>query len=179
MYDNATGRLVGTEVKEDVDGVIFNTYWFPLINLEGVYNIKKGDEQNVLNADTIYINNSDNTIKSALWGLDLSNPKKSASRIFDIEFKTMYFYNWDEQNEEYVAVELEIPMLFIQEEKINIFETQFNSKNSAYLTGGSASLNVSSDTFDQIDYAYSVLLPLYDAIKDSVTYQQIVEYCKQ
>jgi hypothetical protein len=177
IYLNSTGMLVGTEVKEDVQGVIFNTYWFPLIDLNGVDTIKKIDERNStgLNADTIFINGSSTELAiKKFGGLNL----KTASRAFDIEFKTMYFFNYDENSGEYIAVESEIPMLFIQEEKYSSFVNDFNDVNENCLNGN-ATLTVSSVDINAIAYAYSEILPVYNTIKDTVTREYIIQYCTQ
>lgn len=169
IYDNTTGRLVGTEVKEDVSGTVYNTYWFPLASLNGVNTIKKIDEYNKLNPDTIYVNGKSTALKVANFGG--LNPK-TASRAFDIEFKTMYFFTYDEQSGEYTSVEMEIPMLFIQEEKYNSFTQDFKNKNDI-----TVSLSVKSADLAAISHAYSDILPVYNAAKDSVTRAMIIEYC--
>ena len=177
IYKNSDGRLVGTKVRELVDikatEVLFNTYWFPLYKLVGVDSIKKIDEKNDLNADSIYINGATELLETKkIGGFNL----KTASRRFDIEFKTMYFYNWDETKQEYVSVEMEIPMLFIQEENYEDFITDFNNVNGDFIDG-SALLLVYQADLSEIDFAYSDLLAVYDVIKDLVTADTIKDFC--
>ena len=177
IYDNETGRLVGTEVREDVEGIVFNTYWFPLNKLDGISSIKKLDEANGSNADTVYINGyTDDTLHTKLMGL--SHGTKLASRRFDIEFKTMYFYTYNADAEEYEAVSYEIPMIFIQEEVISSFEADFVEKNEDALDGEAVDLRVNADDLAAITRGYQILLPIYDEKKDAVTYQMIMDYCK-
>ena len=109
--------------------------------------------------------------------LPRSLSEKALSRRFDIEFKTMYFYNYDADKDEYVAIEIEVPMLFIQEEKYSNFVSDFNDKNSDYLTTP-AFLTVTQGTLNAINYAYEVVLPAYNTIKNAVTHDMITQYCR-
>lgn len=180
VYDNATGCFVGSEVREDVENIgIFNTYWFPLANVQGITSIKKIDEANLPNADTIYINGyTEDTLHTKLM-LMLGGLKKSTSRRFDIEFKTMYFYTYNADTEEYEEVSYEIPMIFIQEEAIDSFEEDFVDANEDALDGENITLLIGEDDFEAIAHGYEDLLPVYDEQKDAVTYESITAYCKQ
>ncbi len=179
VYLNSTGELVGTEVREEltISGLTstYNTLWYTLDDIAGINSIKKLDEMNGTNADTIYINNSTDTIHTKLVGL--SGGKKMASRRFDIEFKTMYFYSYNQENEEYEKISCEIPMVFIQEEQLGTFEEDFENENSKSLTQ-SVTINVSNADKNAINHGYYTLLQAYDIIKDKVTFQSIKDYCK-
>ena len=178
IYDNETGCLVGSEVREDVDGTVFNTYWFPLYNLNGISSIKKVDQMNITNPDTIYINGiSDDTLHTKTMGFSFGG--KFASRRYDIEFKTVYGYTYNTDTGEYEEVTYEIPMIFIQEEVIDTFEEDFVEKNEDALGAGGVTLLVYTDDFNAIKRGYEVLLPIYDEVKDAVTQQMISDYCKQ
>ena len=177
IYDNETGTLVGTEVREDVDGIIYNTYWFPLISLNGVNTIKKIDEMNGTNADTIYINGSSDTLHTKLVGI--LGGKKALSRRFDIEFKTMYFFIQNSETGEYESVSMEIPMLFIQVEYFDNFADDFKSANKSALGSNNVSLNVKTTDINAINYGYNVLLPEFDILKSLITHQDIIDFCKQ
>ncbi len=179
VYRNSDGCLVGTEVREEltVAGLTdtYNTCWYPLAKLSGVNSIKKVDEMNGTNADTIYINGSDDTLHSKLVGL--KSVKKAGSRRFDIEFKTMYFFQYDEEKEKYESVEIEIPMLFVQEEMLEDFEEDFAKVNEEALDGESVSLTVSTTDLEEIEYGYYTLLESYDLIKDIVSFENIKILC--
>lgn len=178
IYSNDSGLLVGTEVREDVDGIIFNTYWFPLICLNGVNTIKKIDEMNGTNSDTIYINGSSDTLHTTLVGLAGITSGKATSRRYDIEFKTMYFFVYNEETEKYESISMEIPMLFIQTEHVESFESDFAKSNKTALSSNKVTLTVENSDFEAILYGYEVLLPIYDMIKDAITRETIIEYCK-
>lgn len=182
IYENKTGLLVGTEVREDISDAkdnskVFNTYWFPLSSLSGVTSIMKEDTANGINLDTIYINNyTKDTMHTKIWvGLPLY---KTGTRHFDIEFKTMYFFTYDAQTGKYEDVKCEIPMLFVQQEKMDSFESDFANANKNALSKKNVSLTVSAEEINVIDYAYEALLPQYDARKNAVTHQMIINYCK-
>ena len=179
VYLNSTGELIGTEVREELTvsslTATYNTLWYPLTDVSGITNIKKVDEMNGTNADTIYINNSTDTIHTKLVGL--SDLKKSPSRRFDIEFKTQYFYVYNSANKEYEKVSCEVPMIFIQEEQLSSFEKDFYDANKNSLSS-KITLNVSSAEKEAVEYGYYTLLQTYDKLKDSVTFETITNYCK-
>ena len=175
VYDNDTGLLVGTEVKESTSLYSFNTYWFPLCDLEGITTIKKVDEKNSDNSnpDTVFVNGFTTALATKKFGGGiLDNIIKKNSRAFDIEFKTMYFYTYDEQTGEYTSIEMEIPMLFIQEEKYSEFKSSFKDANNI-----TVSLDVNAKTLNAISFAYDTLLPVYEETKNAVTRAMIIEYC--
>lgn len=176
VYRNSDGRLCGTEVRETVEiQGTFNTLWYPLANVAGISSVRKTDEQNGLNADTVYINGAAEAIHTKLIGL--SGGLQAPSRRFDIEFKTMYFYMYDAEEGDYESVSCEIPMIFIQEAYLDEFEDDFSDVNAEYLSGG-VSLNVSSSVQEAVRFCYYEMLDDYDAIKESVSHDDIVAYCK-
>src|SRR5699024_5906997 len=98
---------------------------------------------------------------------------KTASRRYDVEFKTMYFYVYDSEAEEYVSTESEIPMLFIQEEHFDEFEDDFMEQNDF-----AAKLDVSQSVRDAVEYCYYGMLAQYDGLKDAVTHEDVQAYCQ-
>lgn len=176
IYDNQTGSLVGTKVKEAVNEKVYNTYWIPLYNLLGVNSIKKLDQMNGTNPDTIYINSAtQDTLHTTLvggFGSDMF------SRRYDIEFKTLYFYTYNEEEDSFNEVAMEVPMLFIQAEHLDTFESDFENKNGAYLGSSGVSLNVGSADLAKIDYAYTTLLGIFDTVSEKITHQAIIDFCK-
>ena len=168
VYENSTGKLVGTEVRESSKLVSYDTYWFPIYQLSGINTIMKVDEKNGMNPDTVYING-----KSDI----LASKKVLTSRKFDIEFKTMYFYVLNAETGEYEEQSMEIPMLFVQAKYYEDFEDDFNDANEDLLDG-TARLNVLSSDLTAISNGYTVLLPVYDEIKDAITKEDIIEFCR-
>ena len=165
VYRNSDAKLVGTEVREELDVkalglATYNTLWYNLSSLDGIDSIKKEDNENGLNKDTIYINNATKAIHTKTVSV-LPSSKKAYSRRFDIEFKTMYFYTYNTTKEEYEQVEAEIPMLFIQEEQFDTFEEDFYDKNKDYLDG-EVSLNITTSVKNAVNYGYYTLLVEYD-----------------
>ncbi len=126
-YDNATGRLVGSKVKETVSKKDYDTQWFNLWEVTGITSIKKEDKQNVMNADTIYINGKSDSLHSKTVSF------LDASRRFDIEFKEVWYFQTGEDGKP-EKVKTEIPMLFIQQENIGTFEADFLAENDVTVT---------------------------------------------
>lgn len=176
VYSNATGYLVGTEVKETLDKKDYDTLWFNLRDLQGVTSIKKEDKANWLNADTIWINGSET---EALHSKSVTLTDRS--RRFDIEFKTVYA--WKETTNadgvvEYEKAKFEIPMLFVQRKCLDTFDADFSDKNSNSLGGESVTLTSSAQAQAAVAYGYTQLLPVYETVKENVTYAEIKKYCE-
>ncbi len=171
VYNNATGSLVGTEVKESLGkvDVTFDTLWYNLKDIDGIVSIKKEDKQNGLNPDKIYINANSDTIHTMLTSISLS-----ASRRFDIEFKTVIAYTYDATTEEYTQVEFEVPMIFIQEDYLDTFEADFKSKNDV-----TVDVDVTVADQNAVYQGYHVLVDAYDLIKNLVQQSDITSYCAQ
>ncbi len=168
VYNSKTGQLVGTEVKESlgIGGKTYNTLWYKLDDISGITSIKKLDDANVLNPDTIYINGGSDSIHTKV--VSLLDP----SRRFDIEFKKVTAYVYDAQKEKYEEQELEVPMMFIQEGNFNSFSEDYQEKNDIEV-----SVTVSKADRDAVNEGYHVMVELYDEIKGLVTQQNIIDYC--
>ena len=177
VYRNSDGILVGTEVREEVDlgsllgTAIFDTLWYQLSAVSGINTIKKEDVQNYYNADTIYINGASTPIHTKEIGI--LGGKKAASRRFDIEFKTMYFFNYNQDENTYESISVEIPMIFIQEEYLDSFEKDFSSENKNYLTSVGGTLNVNNSDYAAVEYGYYTLREVYDIIATEVSKEEI------
>jgi len=173
VYENSTGNYVGSEVYETVKNSQYDTLWYNLKDINGITNIKKIDKANGVNPDTIYINGSTETIHS-MW-VSYTN----SSRRFDIEFKTVYAFNYNAETGEYEKVEFEVPMMFIQESQQETFACDYEEKNPNSVEAGSISIKATDATKNAVNYGYHVLVEEYRIIKDSVTYQSIIDYCNE
>lgn len=173
VYDNITGNLIGAEVRETISKIKYETSWFNIWDVSNINKIKVLDEQNTLNADTIYINGSADPIKTKLvGGLD----KKMASRRFDIEMKVMYLYTYDKVENKYEKVEISLPMLFVQNEFISTFAADFYEKNSDSGAVGPTDIVLNDNDKSYMFGEYTALIDEYLAVKEQVTYQSIIEY---
>lgn len=174
VYSSKTGKLVGTEVREQISisgfTDMYDTLWYPLGTIGGITNIKKEDKANGTNPDTIWINsNTADTIHTSLVG---GMGKKMFSRQYDIEFKEMCFYKYNAETAEYEKVVCEIPMMFIQEQQVDNFEKNFKDKN-----GVTVALNATASVKNAVNHGYYELLPAFDKIKGLITLESIVNYC--
>ena len=173
VYKNSTGNLVGAEVKETVKSIKYETSWFNIWNVSNINTIKVLDETNGTNMNTIYINGSENPIKTKLvGGLSL----KAASRRFDIEMKDMFLYTYNQDEQKYEKVKILLPMLFVQNDFINSFGTDFYTANTT--TGAINPTNIVMNSADATFMfgEYSDLIDEYLVIKEQVTYQSIIDY---
>ncbi len=171
VYRNSTGSLVGTEVRETLDksGKSYDTLWYSLKDITGITSIKKEDNANGVNPDTIYINGKSDTIHSMFV-----NGILDTSRRFDIEFKKVMAYVYNSEIEEYEEIEFEVPMMFVQEKCLGTFEKDYKSKNDVTI-----SLNVSDSDKNAVDVGYKIFVITYDTIKNLVSQQSIIDYCAE
>lgn len=171
VYDNKTSNLVGAQVKETVKNINYDTKWYNIFDITEITNIKVTDEQNSLNANTIYINNNIEPIKTkAVGGVSL----KTASRRFDIEMKDMYFYTYNTETEEYDEVKINIPMLFVQSDFVDSFTKDFNEKNKV-----TANINISTSQKEYFNAEYETCIDNYLELKENLTYSDIVNFIEK
>lgn len=129
LYSVSTGKMLGYEVRETqtVLGVevTFNTLWFDLGYISGINSIRYVAATNDTDA-AFYVNGSSTPWEAKKVG---GLTPKTASRRFDIEFRTQYFYVYDATEEAYTVVEVQVPMLFVQEENYNTLAEDIESTN--------------------------------------------------
>lgn len=173
IYKNSTGNLVGAEVKETVKSIKYETSWFNIWNVININTIKVINETNGSNLDTIYINGSENPIKTKLVG---GVSGRTLSRRFDIEMKDMFLYTYNQDEQKYEKVKITIPMLFVQNDFIDTFAEDFYEKNQS--TGAINPTNIVMNSADATFMfgEYSTLIDEYIVIKEQVTYQSIIDY---
>lgn len=170
IYDNATGCLIGTEKKEKITLINFDTKWFPLAAIGGIETIKLLPLQNGKNASTVYINGS----STPLAVMDVS--KFNPSRRFDIEMRTVWVFVWNADEEKYEKQKTKIPMLFVQSENLDTFTADFFEVNKANGMSSAPTFTLSGVVNAYIADIYAELLPHYAEIKDTVAYGDIVAY---
>lgn len=173
IYKNSTGNLVGAEVKETVKSIKYETSWFNIWNVTNINTIKVINETNGSNLDTIYINGSENPIKTKLVG---GVSDRTLSRRFDIEMKDMFLYTYNQDEQKYEKVKISIPMLFVQNDFINTFSEDFYEKNQSTGAINPTNIVMNSDDATFMFGEYSNLIDEYLVIKEQVTYQSIIDY---
>ncbi|MCI7003449.1 MAG: hypothetical protein MR904_03800 [Clostridia bacterium] len=167
VYDKATAKLLACEVNEKgaTKNNYYDTKWFNIWDIQGINSIKVIDEQNVLNADTIYINGKSDTIHT-MWYSYLDQ-----SRRFDIEMKVLYFYQYNEEKDKYEKVKIELPMLFVQKDKLSSFSKDFKEKNKI-----DVKINLSDAVNAYFNKEYGELINDYLILKQNLTYENIINY---
>ena len=176
LYNVNTGKLLAYKIKESKTisalSVEFNTYWFNMNNITGINSIKYIDNDHKVEDSDVgfYVNGSATKFAPKLYG-GLS--KKTASRRFDIEFRKQYFYAVEE--EQLVELETEVPMMFVQEEKLSEFADDVASTN----TGLSVSLNLATTYLNRLDQDYEDLIQTFIGNKGMYDTSYIAEYIGQ
>lgn len=170
IYSNQTGELIGMHVRESGLGTDYDTRWFALSAFHGFDSVKMVAERNGLNAHTVYINGSQDPVKTKTVSFI------NASRRFDIEMRSVYVYVWNQTKESYEKQAVEIPILFIQSDFVESFGADFLEKNDGRGVSTEPTLNLNALINTYVSNAYITLLPGYLEIKDLVPYGSIVAY---
>jgi len=164
LYDVNQGKLLGYEVKETKSLLTFNTMWFNLQDTLGITNIKLVKENNDPNLIGIYINDSTSVFETK--NVSFINP----SRRYDIEMRKQYFYYQD--GEDLVRIQLEIPMLFVQEEQLDNLEEDVKKENDLE----TFKLTLNHIYVNKIQLDYSVLIDILIEDIELITVEAILEY---
>ena len=167
LYDTDSGRMLGYEVKETLSSITYNTLWFNLYQIGGINSVKYNEATDDEKA-AFYINGSSAAFKSKnVGGFSL----KTASRRFDIEFRTQYFYEYDSAAQEYKTVSARVPMLFVQEENYNTLITDIKAENNL-----TVSVLVSAGDLNKLKSDYATLVDKFIAGKELYTVDFILSF---
>ncbi len=166
LYDCRNGKMLGYEVRETQElagkSVTFNTLWFDLADVSGITSVKCDSESN-----KFYVNGSAEEFKAKkVGGISL----KTASRRYDIEFRTQYFYAIE--NDEIVEVEVKTPMLFVQEEQYDTLTKDIAGENA----GLDVSVTLADAHLNKIKTDYATLVDEFIKNKDNVTVDSIIAF---
>jgi len=187
LYKASEGRLLGYEVKEEktinvpligkITGT-YNTLWFNLWDISGITSIKVTDktDENPSSRSTVdvYLNGS-NKLLYPKYNTKFS---RETSRKFDIELRSRFYYTYDSENKTYVAHEVKVPMMFIQEDNDN--DTNFTDYPSdmekAY--GIESSVTMDQADLNKVLADYDTLIEIFIKNK-KMTSDDIKEYLAQ
>ena len=175
LYSISAGKMIGYEVKESLEvlgsGVTYNTLWFDLEDIDGINSIKYLDKDSSASGkNEFYINGSSKIWSTVDYGF-ANSLLKGASRRFDIEFRTQYFYYYDVENNKYETVKIEVPMLFVQQEMYNSLEDDVSSVNNVDI-----SVDVSEADLNKLTYEYLTKTDLINENKDKYTVDVIIAF---
>lgn len=169
LYDTATGALLGYEVRETAEvlskEIIYNTLWFNLSDVDGINSIKYREKTEEETA-AFFLNGSTKEWKNkVVGGISL----KTASRRYDIEMRTQYFYVLAEDGSTYEEVAVKVPMLFVQAEQLDTLTADVAEKNS----GLTLRVDTDAPSLKKIQADYATLIDTFIAHKDAMTEEEI------
>ena len=168
LYDRASGKMLGYEVKEVLKGITYNTFWFKLSDVSGINSIKYRQSTEEEKA-AFFVNNRTQEWKSKTVG---GIGTKMLSRRFDIEFRNQYYYSYNAEENVYTEYTVSVPMLFVQVENYETLTKDVSSVNS----GVNVSVTMNSADFDKLKSDYASLIDVFITNKDSVTEEKIIEF---
>ena len=168
LYSAQTGKMLCYEVKETATNIVYNTMWFNLYDVDGISSIRHNPPTDDQKA-SYSINDSSSIWEAKKYGL--SGGLKMASRRFDLELRTQYFYYYDAQNEKYVKISAEIPMLFVQEEVYSELIKDVKSTNDVTIQ-----INLDEKHMQKLNNEYKTKIDIYEKNKNIYTVDYINKY---
>ena len=164
LYDVSTGKLLGYEVREAksfplVGEISFHTLWFDLNYIDGINTVRYVAGTNNDDA-AFYINGSSTPWKAV---------KNTLTRKFDLEFRTQYFYTYNEAKGTYDVVEVQVPMLFVQEENYSTLVQDVMSANHVEI-----SVTLSPSRLNKLQADYDTYVDIFIENKGAMTEALIV-----
>ncbi|MBQ7643163.1 MAG: hypothetical protein IJS67_04600, partial [Clostridia bacterium] len=175
LYKTDEGRLLGYEVREEktIAGftATYNTLWFNLWDVQGLNTVKVTDKTDANKSSRstvdVYLNGS-----SALLSPTYNTKIIKTSRKYDIELRSRFYYTYDAETNAYVANEVSVPMLFVQEgDNFNSFTSDIQKDN-----GVAASIGLNSNYLNKILLDYDTLIDIFIENKDNMSSEKIIEY---
>ena len=95
------------------------------------------------------------------------------SRRYDIEFRTQYVTSYDPATQEYTVHQIQVPMLFVQEDYYETLADDIKSENKN-VTG--VEVGISDVDLEQLLYDYENLVPVFNENKEIFTVELILAY---
>ena len=174
VYSSKTGRLLGTEVYENVEylgiGAEYDTLWFNLWDIEGIDTIATTFAENEKKNNVIlYVNGATVAFKPNYNKLLISE----TSRQYDIEFKTLYYYAYDAETGEYTQFSMEIPMLFVQRPNLSTYLADMKKNNGWSFTPKNTTTEADNAVIAE---AYATYKDAYLAMKEKISYEATLAY---
>lgn len=179
LYSANEGRLLGYEVREKltIAGVTgtYNTLWFNLWDIQGINSVKVTDKSDANKSGKstvdVYLNGS-SSLLSPTYNTKFS---VKTSRKYDIEYRTRYYYTYDDETGTYVSNAVQVPMMFIQEgENYNSFSSDILKDNKI-----TASVSLSQIHLNKILSDYDTLIDIFIVNKDAMSSEVIISYLEQ
>ena len=174
LYLKNEGKLLGYEVREEltISGVkgTYNTLWFNLWDINGINSVKVTDKssanKSAKSTVDVYLNGSSKLL-SPTYNTKLT---VKTSRKYDIEFRNRYYYSYDATQSKYIAHEVKIPMLFIQEgDNYNSFAKDMKDDNNI-----TASVALNQTYLNKILSDYDSLIDIFIENKEIMTSEEII-----
>ncbi|MCI5744721.1 MAG: hypothetical protein MR270_00320 [Erysipelotrichaceae bacterium] len=182
LYKADEGRLLGYEVREEktISGIkgTYNTLWFNLWDISGINSIKVTDKTDANTSSRsqvdVYLNGS-----SSLLVPTYNKKIVKTSRKYDIELRSRFYYTYDEENDVYVANEIKVPMMFIQED--NNIDSNFSDYPSDMLkdNGITSSVIMNQNDLNKVLNDYDTLIDIFIQNKENMSSEQIISYLEQ
>ena len=170
LYNIEDGKMLGYEVREEATvvgkSIIYNTLWFNLSDVEGIESIKYVTSDS--EAAKLFVNGSSTKWEAKKVG---GASLKTASRRFDIEFRTQYFYSYNPVTEEYTEYAVSVPMLFVQEECLDTLESDVKAANNIQIA-----VTLDGDHLEKLMEEYDTVVDVFIENKEAITEDYIIKF---
>lgn len=178
LYKADEGRLLGYEVRESkvIVGVTaqYNTLWFNLWDISGINTVKVVDKtdanQSSRSTVDVYVNGS-----TKLFSPTYNSKFVKTSRKYDIELRSRFYYTYDSTEDKYVANEVEVPMMFIQEgDNFNSYSNDVKAANDLTST-----VTLNQNYLNKILADYDTYIDIFIQNKENMSSEKINTYLEQ
>lgn len=173
LYLENEGRLIGYEVRENIQSKTYNTLWFNLWDIAGINTIKvtekTDDNTSKKSTVNVYINDSTTIFAPTYNWLGVKT-----SRKYDIEYRRRYYYTYDPETQEYTVNEILIPMMFIQEGANYESFVQDMLKDNSF----NVEVKLKEKYLNKILDDYDKLIDIFITNKDAISSDAILNYLK-
>ena len=172
VYSTQTGEMISAEVEESVLISDYDTHWVNVYDVSGINSVKAVkndvDKNPTKNQNDIYVNGSQDVFVPEYNTVAFVK----TSRHYDIEMREVYYVVKKVEGDKttYEVVKTEIPMVFVQEENIEDFESEVKENNSSAFASQpvlpSVNMMVAQNYF-------AGLKELLDVIKEEMSYAEL------
>lgn len=176
IYDLNTGKLLGYKIQESKTIISvtkdYHTLWFNLKDISGINKVRVEElseahkKESPRSTCDVYLNSSD-----TVMDVKYNTLVKKTSRYYDIELRMQYFYVQDKDTGEITKVEVETPMMFIQDDNAvdNAgSDTNFTDTPTQFKKLNGFDISVNFNELDDLRTAYKEMVPAYKTNVESI-----------
>lgn len=166
VYNAKTGAYLGSkEIMKDSS----ENHWINVFDVSGITSVKAIENgSSTYNSNDVYVNGLSTKFTPKYNKLFMV----STTRRFDIEMRSVYYLQQitDGNNVSYDMVEVQVPMMFVQN---GVVETFGNEAKEANSTAFSTKPTIPTLTINVANNCFETLKTLLTTVQENLTYQEL------